>query len=220
MYDTTLLRLFEAQSLLLSSRPKKKVDAIFVHSRSHGADDEGLLELAACYCPYNAPVVVINGGDGTSLKDPAHKAWPGADNYEKRLKDLGVTAVARSEPAQHTGEECEKFAKVIKEHHLNRIMVINHPQHLLRTFLRWVKVLKDMKLETKLFPAAPHTISWDAIVNGTQGSPPKRRLLQCSDELDRVFGSETIQAYPEAYPEKFASLHELLEYLLKLQPAQ
>ncbi|MBI2120775.1 MAG: hypothetical protein HYT94_04095 [Parcubacteria group bacterium] len=209
MYEE-LTELYEVTNLLLSSRPTSPVDAVFIYSRSFGGDDDGLLELVRELVPSLAPVVAINGGNGDSFLDPNHKAWPGADDYEKRLKQLGVTEILRSKTGAHTRDESEKFTDVIEAYGWTRVAVANLPQHLLRTMLGALGEVKKRNLSVDMYPVAPVCVNWRKRVNGTQGRPPSERLIQCGEEIKRIM------EYPYKYPGKFASISELIQYLADL----
>lgn len=198
----------ELKTLLLSSRPQKIFEAAFVHARSFQGDDEGLFELLSELV--SDQPVIINGGDGTGM-DPAHKAWPGADEYEKCLKVVGLTNIMRSEPARHTQEEGVMFANLIEKMGWRECAVVNLPQYLPRIMLSFVKELKKRDMSSvKLYPAAPVSLRWRRQVSGTQGRNPAARILQCDEELEKLF------TYPISYPEKFVTIPELIEYLLDL----
>ncbi len=200
---------YEVLCLIHSSRPQTPVDAIVVHSRSHGRDGDGLLELVGECIPRLESVVVINGGDGKSLKDPNHKAWPGKEEYLQRLAELGISRekIILSESASHTREESEMFARAIKEKGWNRVAVANHGHCLLRAMLGWLSEIEKLKLTVKLFPVAPTSLNWRIQVHGQQGSKPAQRLIQCRGELERIL------QYQTQYPDKFVSVETLVQYL-------
>lgn len=201
------LKLYEVTNLLLSCRPKKPVDAVLLHTRSFGGDDDGLFELVAELVPSVAKVVVINGGSGMSKNDPSKKAWPGAEEYRRRLSEFGIMNVVCSAPALHTQEESEKFTDVLAERKWKRVIVANLPHYLLRTMLSAVCEIQKRFLPVALYPAAPTSLSWRKAVSGSQGSPPIERLAQCPGELKRS------EDYPREYPGQFVTVSELITYL-------
>lgn len=210
--DNQLLEWYEALCLLHSSRPQEPVDAIVVHARSHGRDGDGLLELVREFIPNLAPIAVINGGDGVSLKNPNHKAWPGKEEYLQQLVELNIPTgnIILSKPARHTREESEMFAQVIEERGWKRVAVANHGHCLPRAMLGWLNELEKRKLKVKLFPVAPTSINWEVCVHGQQGLAPAQRLTQCRGELER-----TLQ-YQREYPGNFAQIKTLITHLASL----
>ncbi|MFA6095595.1 MAG: hypothetical protein WC767_02020 [Candidatus Paceibacterota bacterium] len=208
MKDNGLLT-FQVSTLLLSSRPLAPVDAVLVHARSFGGDDDGIFRIVG-QANSLATVVVVNGSDGRSKDDPTKMIWPGADNYAAALSAWGVRDVIRSEPATHTREESMKFTDLIEKMEWKRVMVVNGPHYLLRTMLGALNEVRKRKLDVKLFPVAPGMLDWTKPVNGTQGSDPAARFLQIAAEFKRV------EEYRVKYPDNFSTIEELIEYLTGL----
>ncbi|OHA26474.1 MAG: hypothetical protein A3C06_02765 [Candidatus Taylorbacteria bacterium RIFCSPHIGHO2_02_FULL_46_13] len=202
-----LLELYEVTNMLLSCRPQKPVNAILMHARSFDGDDDGLFELVRKLIPSVAPIVVINGGGGEGMRGPSKKAWPGVEEYEKRLSSLGVMDIIRSAPARHTQEESEKFVDIIKERGWRRVVVANLPHYLLRSMLSGVCEIQKRGLSVLLYPVAPVSLSWRKPVFGSQGVSPIKRFAQCHEELKRI------TEYQKQYPDKFVSIKSLVEYL-------
>jgi hypothetical protein len=204
---------FETLCLLHSSRPQEPVDAVVIHSRSHERDGDGLLEVAAELIHAKmAKKIVINGSNGESLKDPAHKAWPGRDAYEKQLGRLGIFDVMLSRAARHTREESEMFAEVIENMGWKSVVVVNLGHCLPRAMCGWLNEIGPTKrnLPVKLYPIAPVSLNWKVMVHGQQGIEKAPRIDQCRGELERLL------RYQKKYSHNFVPLSTLVNYLLKL----
>jgi hypothetical protein len=182
------LNLFRAQTLALSDGPPKPVDAIFLHTRAKGDDDQ-LFEIAAKALRTGlARYVITNGSDGQSHRRGPGSGWAGKDAWVKALRKLGIreTAILLCQPALDTREENTQFLETAVSHGFKRVAILAQPHQVLRAMLGLLKEMDLQKHYLQVYVMTPQSCPWWRKVYGSQGLHLKPRFEHIEDEASRI----------------------------------
>ncbi len=192
------IKLGQALILTLSDWPTEPVDAIFLHGRSFG-DDDGLFELCKSLIDSGtARYVAINGSNGEKLNGTvAGEAWPGKDEYFKRLSDLGIKNIFSTMPAFHTREENDAFLQLARERGWKSAITLSQPHQLLRAMRGQVKSMREQNYSMRIYGASPRPCDWQKTVFGSQGKEQKPRFEHIEHELLATYSYGDLASYDE-----------------------
>lgn len=173
--------------ILQSDWPVRRVNATFFHARAH-RDDDGLLELIReMHREQKMDWVVINGSDGrTKGGSTVAEVWPGVENYDRRLGDVGVAMPVISEPAFDTKEENETFLKISMIQRWRSGVILAQPHQLPRAMLGMIRSMTVHDYPMRIYCVAPKTVDWFKPVYGSLGRKLLPRIDHINEELTRI----------------------------------
>ncbi len=201
----------QALLAVLTDFPTERFDAIFLHVRSHGDDDQifqvaqGLHALAG-----GVPFILFTGTDGQRLGGTKpFEAWPGKAVYTKKLEELGIVEVQHTKAAYHTRQENDSFLERAIQLNWKSAVILNGGIQLLRSFLGQIKVMQEQNYWMRIYAQCPRPYDLHKIVSPSQGGQPTRRMQQVETEMNNI---SKYQARGD-----IASFSDLFDYMKRRQ---
>lgn len=194
--------------MLLSDRLSARADALFFYSRSHG-DDENLFELVSdLYKKKIVENVLVTDSDGRRVDgNVPGEAWPGKEDWMRRLSEIGINKMQLSGEAYHTKSETNAFLTTMKENNWKSAVIVAQPHQILRAMLTVVKSMSENNNWIRVYTMSPKSTSWSVEVFGSQGKKKMPRKYHINEEFDRII------RYQQSGD--LASFDELFSYLSK-----
>lgn len=168
------LRVAQLAMMLSSDWPKGPLDAVFFHALSKGMiEAPNLCDFTAqLYHDGTAPVIAINGGDGSPFGEVAPgKSWPGMDYYVAELTSRGVPSekLIPTGSAPHTREEANQLIITAKEHGWKRIGIVTVPYHYPRVFCYLPEPFRVHGWQPDMFALTAPSTDWYLPMGASQG---------------------------------------------------
>lgn len=209
------LDLIRANQMLLSGRPTKTMDSVYIHGLSEGMIKSGDIFSVACglYAD-RIEVITFNGSNGEGagqVKTPG-EAWPGKDWYIKKLsqyivindglqrKDLELIP---TRPAFHTRDETDALVELAQEKEWKKVGILTVAYHYPRSFICLIQSMKAIGYWFEAYPTPPESTDWWLPMKGSQGRENTYSFAETMKESIKVIDTYVAKGFGCTFPELF-----------------
>lgn len=185
------LDVYKANSMLLSGRPTKPVDALFFHGRGFG-DYTGLFELTKDLVEARlVRRILLFGNEGERVGSSVpYEVNSGKTWCRQQLLEHGIdNEIILDMPpgGYHTKWESDDFVKFCAQNRWTSGVILTQPHQLLRATLGMIVSMEQQKYGMEVYTASPTNTPWQEVVKGSQGrGGEKPRIGHIADELIRI----------------------------------
>jgi hypothetical protein len=188
-------------TMVLSDRPKERVDTLFFFGRAKGDDNDTIFNLAAkVYRSRSIRYIAINGTEDENKCGHTRTAWT------KRLDALGVNVkrVLAYKESSNTTEEAKHMIDLAVEYEWQSAAILAQPHQVLRCMCALVKAMEERNYWMKIYCFCPESCDWFETTRGSGNRMPMPRWHHIGLEYSRVlkYGSHR----------HIATLKEVLKY--------
>lgn len=166
MYKIDPLKIFIAQTAVLTDKLPSKCDAVFIHSvplQNKPLKKEHILIVSGNYKKGLVKTIVLNPLTKMVCKENSIGDI-GYENFRSKLISGGVNEkdIQIIPPSLHTATESMEFLRMAKNKKWGKIVISSQPHHQLRCFLQIIALMKNMNFYPKVYNLTHYAIPWNS----------------------------------------------------------